>query len=95
MALRYKPGGVGISFNPDGSIVEVDTVTCSHWPCQKIIDIPNKRTMMERVELCRACMKLICLECAGKKVCTTKMREIDRIEQEHYRKQQFRKSLGV
>jgi hypothetical protein len=66
MPPRIKPGGIGTSFNcdvPNGE-VEVETSTCAH--CQNVTDIPNRRTMMDKVDVCRNCMRLICLSCVGK-----------------------------
>ena len=91
MAARFKAGGVG--FYCDGYVTtEVGTSTCQH--CGKITDIPSQRKLMEYVDVCRQCMKLICLECVGKP-CTPLMKKIERHEEEFYRKQQLRKMLGV
>lgn len=84
-------GGVSQHFNPDGSMVEVGASTCAH--CQHITEIPNRRQMMEHVDFCRACMRLICLKCAGKP-CTPIMRQIEEAEERFYRSQQFAKSMG-
>ena len=68
--LRFKPGSVGEYFDgPIGDagrkVVEVvHTSTCSH--CQQGTEFPSMKRMMEFVEVCRSCMKLICLECYGK-----------------------------
>lgn len=62
MPIRIKPGGINIAFDPaTGAEVEAYSSTCSH--CQKITDFPNRRQMMEFVDVCRGCMKLICLGC--------------------------------
>ena len=64
MPIRIKPGGVGQYFDPEFGCVEVHCSTCSH--CQHQTEFPSMRRMMEFVEICRGCMKLICLKCAGK-----------------------------
>ena len=79
--LRVKPGGFSQSIDHLGTITEVHSSTCNH--CQKITDIPSVRRMMEFVELCRGCMKLVCLEnCAGKP-CRPWEQECERQEREH------------
>ncbi len=83
---------IGEYFDENGRVTVVETSTCAH--CQKITDIPNRRRMMDYVEVCRACMRLICLECANKP-CTPKMREIEMSEERAYRRAQYRKMLGV
>lgn len=66
--LNFEPGSVGQYFEgpiSDGRlIVEVYHVTCAH--CQSGTEFASKRSMMEHVEICRGCMKLICLRCYGK-----------------------------
>ena len=62
--LRFEPGGLGEYFDPIGQVVEKYSSTCSH--CQRITEFESKRKMMDYVEICRGCMKLICLDCSGK-----------------------------
>lgn len=59
-----RPGAIGEYF-VDGRLVRaVHESTCSH--CQRITSFPSMKRMMDHVEICRGCMKLICLQCAGK-----------------------------
>ncbi len=65
--LRFKGGGVGQYFdgpNWTGKLVEVHVSTCSH--CQAQTEYPSQKRMMEFVDICRGCMRLICLGCYGK-----------------------------
>ena len=62
MPRNYKPGGFEQEFGPEG-MVEGHTSTCSH--CQHITSFPSLREMMSHVDICRSCMKLICLHCVG------------------------------
>lgn len=62
MPLRIKPGGVVYICLPDDNF-ELHASTCFH--CQKITEFPSMRRMHEYVDICRKCMKLICLECVG------------------------------
>lgn len=65
--INFKAGGVGQYFengNHTGLVTEVYASTCSH--CGRITEFPSARTMMEHVEICRGCMRLICLACYGK-----------------------------
>lgn len=62
--LHFKPGGVGIYSDPLLGETEVHTSTCSH--CQSVTQFPSRKRMMEHVEICRGCMRLICLGCYGK-----------------------------
>jgi hypothetical protein len=84
MVLRFKPGGVGQMFDPERRCVEVPTSTCSH--CQRITEISSVRRMMDYVEICRGCMKLICLQCAGKP-CVTWLKKCEIEEAEFARRQ--------
>ena len=61
--MRQKPGGVGFYFDPSG-IREVHSSKCNH--CQRLTEFDSLKRMMDHVEICRGCMKLICLKCAGK-----------------------------
>lgn len=80
---NFEPGGVGQYFDgPIGSGVlvrEVYHVTCAH--CDSGTEFASKRTMMDHVEICRGCMRLICLGCYGKP-CRPKEKEVERIEAE-------------
>jgi hypothetical protein len=62
--LRFEPGGIGEYFDEFGTPTAQYASTCAH--CQRITEFPSKRTMMEYVEICRGCMRLICIECHGK-----------------------------
>lgn len=66
MGLRFRPGSVGQYFDQDAKVecVEVHSSTCSH--CQRLTEFPSMRKMMDHVDICRSCMKLVCLHCAGK-----------------------------
>lgn len=89
--MPLRPGGIGTSFFCD-EVTHVDTSTCAH--CQRITDIPNRRRMTDYVDVCRACMALICLQCAGKP-CTPTMKRVEEMEEKFYRTQQYRKMLGL
>jgi hypothetical protein len=77
--LRFEPGGVGQYFDPIGQMVEKYSSTCSH--CQRMTEFPSKRNMMDYVEICRNCMRLICLECHGKP-CLPYEKRADQMESE-------------
>ncbi len=65
--LRFKGGGVGQYFEGEGwtgKLTEVHVSTCSH--CQHQTEYPSQKRMLEFVDICRGCMRLICLECCGK-----------------------------
>jgi len=81
--LRFKAGAVGQYFDGplhNGRMVEVHSSTCSH--CQAQTEFPSQKRMMEFVDVCRGCMKLICLRCVGKP-CRPFEAEAERIEREH------------
>lgn len=88
--MSQKPGGVGI-YTCDGVAVETMTSTCKH--CSKITDVPTRKSLTDHVDICRQCMALICLDCAGKP-CAPWQRRIEAIEEAAYRRDQFRKSMG-
>jgi hypothetical protein len=89
--LAQKTGGVGVYTCDDVQII-VDTAKCQH--CQKPIDIPNRRKLTEYADVCRNCNGFICLrpECH---VCTPWMKTIEAIEAAFYKREQFRKTLGL
>lgn len=87
---QIKPGGVAFYCDPVLGVTEVHCSTCRH--CQRQTEFPSMRKMMEYVEICRGCMKLICLECAGKP-CRPYEKELDRQEAE-YRLQRRIESAG-
>jgi len=87
--LRYKrqsPGGIGQLFegglpSKGGHLVrETYASTCCH--CAHITEISSMRTINDHVVVCRGCMKLICLRCAGQP-CRPQEAEAERIEREH------------
>ena len=81
MPVRIKPGGVGIYTDPAfNSPIENHASTCSH--CQKITDFPSRKQMMDYVDICRGCMKLICLDCYGKP-CMPYEKRVEIQENEH------------
>jgi hypothetical protein len=64
---RFAPGAQGEYFSDalwSGKTVTVHSSTCSH--CQALTEFPAMKTMMDHVDICRGCMKLICLNCLGK-----------------------------
>jgi hypothetical protein len=63
MPAKFRGGGVGEYFTPDG-VIAVETSTCAH--CGRITEIPNRKRMADVVDFCRKCMRLICADCAGK-----------------------------
>jgi len=82
MGLRFKPGGLSQSFDETGRCTEVHSSTCSH--CQHITDFPSMKEMHEHVDICRSCMKLVCLGCAGKP-CVTWLKQCEIEEAIHRR----------
>lgn len=64
----------------DGYLVKTSySSTCSH--CQRGTDFPSMKRMTDYVDICRGCMKLICLQCVGKPcVPFEKQCEIDEAE---------------
>lgn len=61
--MRYKPGGISQVITPY-KVEESYSSTCAH--CQHITDFSSMRKMHDYVDVCRSCMKLICLHCSGK-----------------------------
>jgi hypothetical protein len=77
---QIKPGGVAIYCDPILGETEVHCSTCAH--CQRHTEFPSIRTMHQHVDVCRGCMRLICLECAGKP-CRPWEKELERQEAEY------------
>jgi hypothetical protein len=75
---RLKPGGVAELWDETGYQIFF-TSTCSH--CQHITRGKTAREVRENTDVCRGCMRLICLRCANKpclpweKQCEYKERE--------------------
>lgn len=87
MPVKIKPGGIGQYFNEPGqlgSVREVHHSTCAH--CQKGTEFPSMRKMMDYVDICRVCMRLVCLECHDKGVCTPFVKLIDEKDAEEERR---------
>jgi hypothetical protein len=78
--LQMNPGGINFYSHPDFGMVEAYSSTCSH--CQHITDFPSKKQMMDHVDFCRSCMKLICLACYGRP-CMPYEKEAERQEFEY------------
>jgi hypothetical protein len=83
---RIKAGGIGQYFEGpscSGKLVsEVYESTCAHAHCgQRITSFKSLRQMMDHVDICRGCMRLICLSCVGKP-CLPAEKECERIEAE-------------
>jgi len=91
---RFRPGSINQYFdeavwtpNVTGStgrwsgrlVKEEHASTCSH--CQHSTNFPSLRAMMDHVDICRGCMKLVCLACAGKP-CRPWEAEVERVENE-------------
>lgn len=82
-----KPGGVGIYC--DGiNTTEVHSSKCKH--CGAFTEFPSLKRMFDYVDICRACMELVCLKCAGGP-CTPLMRKIEAMEESYYRRRQWEK----
>lgn len=78
MPPALKPGGVSESFGPLG-VTTLHSSTCAH--CQHITDFESLRRMMDHVDVCRGCMRLICLKCVGQP-CRPFEKEAERREAE-------------
>lgn len=79
--MSAKPGAVAQYFDQGGKLIrEVHSSKCSH--CQKLTEFDSRKRMMDHVDFCRGCMKLICLECYGKP-CVPFERRAERIEELH------------
>ena len=89
MKNRFEAGGVSEYFDEplwQGRVITVHSSTC--WHCGRITDFPSRRVMFDYVDVCRGCMKLICLGCVGKP-CTPQEAECERIEREDRLKQRI------
>lgn len=90
--MSQRPGGVSQYFNPDGTMVEAHTSTCKH--CSKMTEFPDKRRMLEHVDICRQCMGLICLECVGKP-CMPWQRRLDEMEKRYWDRRRMMRDMGL
>jgi hypothetical protein len=83
---RIKAGGIGQYFDQPfqtGKCTEVYESTCAHaWCGQHITSFPSLKEMMNHVDICRGCMRLICLTCVGKP-CLPAEKEVERMEMEY------------
>lgn len=90
MRFQLKPGGLEQSFGPLGCM-EVHASTCAH--CQRITSFPSMRVMQEHVDVCRSCMKLVCLQCAGQP-CMPHEKFME-IQEKAYRRSEMFKAMGL
>ena len=74
---RIKPGGVVEIRDHLGQVTELHSSKCAH--CQRYTEFPSLKVMHEHVDVCRDCMRLVCLECAGKP-CRPIEKELERQE---------------
>ena len=88
---QFQPGSFEQEWSPGGR-VERHTSVCSH--CQHITEFPDLRTMFQYVDVCRSCMKLICLHCVGG-ICMPYEKFCEQVEEQGYRDYQYRKALGL
>ena len=59
--LFRKPGGVNVFLDHyTGNEIETHSSTCNH--CQHLTEFPSRKVMMDYVDLCFKCMKLVCRE---------------------------------
>ena len=77
MAPRIKPGGVSEYIDALGNVTTFYCSTCSH--CQHQTEFPSMREMHKYVDVCRSCMKLICLSCCDKP-CDPWIKSVERQE---------------
>jgi hypothetical protein len=80
--LRFEAGGIGEYYEglrtQGGKLVKtVYTSTCSH--CGHHSEWETRKRMMDHVEICRRCMRLICLGCYGKP-CKTQEQWAEEVE---------------
>lgn len=54
------------------------TITCHH--CQKIVRWTNRKEMNARADCCRNCMKMVCMPCYKRGICTPWEKQFDRME---------------
>lgn len=76
---KQQAGAFGAYFLDGRLVREVHASTCSH--CAAITEFPSRREMLDHVDICRGCMRLICLGCVGKP-CRPFEREAERVERE-------------
>jgi len=74
--MRHAQGYATV-IGPDGTR-ECDTFTCAH--CNRICHVPANLKIEQRGDFCRSCMRLICLQCAAKRVCTPFLKKLERFE---------------
>ncbi len=73
--------GYACIIDPDNGMRETDTHTCSH--CQRLVHTPVNKKIEEVGDFCRGCMKVICLNCAGKG-CTPFMKKLEAEEARYH-----------
>lgn len=76
--MPQRPGAIAQHFENGLLVREAYSSTCAH--CQRMTEIPSKKAMMEHVDVCRGCMRLICLGCVGKP-CVPFEKRAERLEE--------------
>lgn len=80
------PRGLLTRFDPGASkpLTEIDTVTCQHGPCNRLIEIPPGSLPTDTVAgRCQICWGIICLPCVErtrKFGCEVVEKWMDRVE---------------
>jgi hypothetical protein len=83
-----NPQGYAVINDPDGPLVESDTITCSH--CQRIVFMKPGVTQ-DSGGFCRMCMKCICGPCVDVGSCTPFERKLEEFEY----KSRFHEHVGT
>jgi hypothetical protein len=90
-----KFGGEFQYIEDDGTVITGGTRKC--WHCQKPVHFRRAKEIMDKMEFCRVCAGLICLDCLPEyqeRGCRDHRRQIEQVEEAFYRSQQFAKSMG-
>lgn len=72
--MRNPQGYATITY-PEGTVKECDTFSCSH--CNRIVHMPVTKKIEQVGDFCRSCMKMICAECAEKRICSPFLKKLE------------------
>ncbi len=78
--------GYSVLVDPEAGTKECDTHTCAH--CQKVVFTPPNKKIEEVGDFCRGCMKVICLDCAGKG-CSPFMKKLEAMEARYHARRSY------
>lgn len=86
-----KPGGYALWMDPEGN-KEQDTFTCNH--CNTVVYVKAAASPTEAGGWCNLCMRLLCMNCAGKE-CVPFEKKMEMWEKQDLQRRRLYGAMGI